>query len=90
MVADQVHFISVVTHQMAKAFKARPTLGIIIGTLSGNCRNRVIVRRQFRPQVVGISDTQQPPAILLDCHAAMTKSMTERAAFLLAIESVSR
>jgi hypothetical protein len=49
VVADQVHFVSVVTHKMAKSFETRPTLPIIVGTLARNGRNRVIVRRQFRP-----------------------------------------
>ena len=63
---------------MAKAFEAHPTLHVVVGTLGGNSRNRVIVRRQLNSQVVGIPDMQEPPIPLLNCHAAMTESVTEQ------------
>jgi hypothetical protein len=43
---------------MAKAFEARPMVRIIFAMLDRNCRNRMIVRRQFHPQVVGIPDVK--------------------------------
>ena len=78
VVADHVHFVSIVTHQIAKAFETRQTLRIIFSPLSGNGRDRVIVCCQFCPQVVGIPNVEQPPISLLYRHTAMTESVAEQ------------
>lgn len=64
-------------HQTAQVFEARPTLRIIVGTLGGEERYGVIVRRQLDPQIVGISDVKQPLLLLLNSYAAVTERVAE-------------
>jgi hypothetical protein len=78
MVADDVDLRSVVTHQTTKLLEARPSLYIIVGTLGGDLRDGVIVRRQLDPQVVRIPNVEQPPIFLLDRHAAVTEGVAEQ------------
>lgn len=78
VVTNQLHFMAVVTHQPAQAFETRPALSIVVRALAGDGRNRVIVSHQFRPQIVGITNVQQPPPFLRNRHAAMSRRVTKQ------------
>jgi hypothetical protein len=78
VVADHVHFVSVLTHQTTQVVEANLPLRIVVGTLGGEERNGVIVLGQLDPEVVSIPGMQQPPIPLPDRHAAVPEGVAEQ------------
>lgn len=78
VVANDVHFVPMAVHQTTKVIETCPTHCIVIGTLGGNGRDGMIVRRQFGSQVIRIANVQEPPISLLDRHPAVTEGVTEQ------------
>ncbi len=78
MVSEHLHLSAMLPGDAAEDVQALSPERVVIGTLGRQDGHRVVVGRQFHPQVVGVADVQQPAVPIANRDTAVSQRMTEQ------------
>jgi hypothetical protein len=78
VIPEQFDLEAVIANQATKNVQTHTPLRIVVSPLGRQHRDRVIVRRKFHAQIVGIADVQEPAVSVPDGNPAVPQRVTEQ------------